>query len=279
MKIKLSILLIFIIVSITCVSQKKVDHIIEKAELLRRNGECKKSIKFYLKAIDIDSTIYYSYLDLAALYNSIAEHRKSIVICNKAVQIDSAKYGAYNNIGNAYSHLNNYPNAIKNFKIALTKKNVQKDTVLFNIANNYWRWNKLDSSILYYDKITTENLKFEPAYTNKAYVYILKKEYQLAKENIEKALILNPKSYNNWNNLGYVYLQVNDINNALKYVNKSLEMNPDNSWVYRNLGLIYKKQNNKKEACKNLDKSLKLEFIKYWGEGEIKELLDYCETK
>ena len=166
--------------------------------------------------------------------------------------------------------------AVSNFKKALKIKGNESDSLTYNIANNYWRWGKLDSALIYFDKTININPNLKQAYTNKAFVYILKEEYEKAKEQIQFALKFDPNSFNNLNNLGYVCLKLNDSKSALEYVNKSLDINPKNSWGYRNLGLIYKVKNDKKMACKNLDKALELNFIKYWGEADIQELLNYC---
>ncbi len=267
----------FFVVSIVFCQNQKIDSLLIEAHKSSHEGNTIKSIDLYLQVIEIDPTIYTSHFNLGINYYDIAEFKKAIEQYNIAEKIDNTNPNLYNNRGNAYSRLGDYDLAIKNHKKDIQIRGYPTDTLLYNIANIYWRMGHLDSAIVYFDKVIILNPKISEAYSNKAYVFLLKEDYSSAREAYENLLIKKPNSYNILNNLGYILMKQGDLLKALSYVNKSLSINPDNSWGYRNLGLIYKEKSDSIKACDNLKKALDLDFIKFWGEKDIKELMDYCK--
>lgn len=254
-----------------------LDSLFHSAYKMRINGKIHQSIDLYQQALNIDSTNVTHYINQGNNFFEIAEFEKAINAFNQAEKLGGEKYEIYNNRGNAYSKLGKYDSAIQNHKRGIDLKGNASDTILYNIANNYWRMNLLDSANSYFDKVIIYNPNLFEAHLNKAYVLLLKKDYALAQKAYEKLLLDKPKSYSILNNLGYIYLKKGNINKAFSYVNKSLFIKPDNSWGYRNLGLIYMELSNSEKACENLNKALDLEFLKYWGEKDIIKLMDYCE--
>lgn len=276
LKITVTLIIMLLSSSVFC-QHKKIDSLLTEARKLKKKGNNTKSINFVKEAISLDEANYTLNIILGSSYHDIAEFENAINQFNIAEKIDNTKWELYNNKGNSYSRLGNYKLANENLQKALRMEGCPQDTLLYNIANNYWRMGELDEALVYFDKVISYNPKIEEAQSNKAYVYLLKKDYTKAQMGYEKLLQKKPNTYNVLNNLGYIYLKQGDIEKAFLYVNKSLKINPKNSWGYRNLGLIYKEKSDSENACINLNKALELEFIKFWGESDIKELIDYCK--
>lgn len=276
LKITVTFIIMLLSSSVFC-QHKKIDSLLTEARKLKKNGHTTTPINFYKQAISLDEANYELNITLGSSYHEIGEFENAINQFNIAEKIDTTKWELYNNKGNSYSRLGKYKLANENHQKALKMKGCPQDTLLYNIANNYWRMGELDEALDYFDKVISYNPELEEAQSNKAYVYLLKKDYTRAQMEYEKLLLKKPNTYNILNNLGYIYLKQGDVDKAFLYVNKSLKINPKNSWAYRNLGLIYKEKSDSRNACINLNKALELEFIKFWGANDIKELIDYCK--
>ena len=90
--------------------------LIKQADLLFSISE----LNWY-KALDVDPTYYYSYKKLVDLYLVEERYDKVLIVSAKAISDGGFENNSefYLNIGNVYNSKKDYPNAIKNMKIAV----------------------------------------------------------------------------------------------------------------------------------------------------------------
>jgi len=88
---------------------------------------------------------------------------------------------------------------------------------------------------------------------------IKEKNYQEAKNILEKTVLLYPNSFEANHNLAILNFQLGNIDKSIEYFNKSKNLKPKFSQVYFNLALAYDKKNMVDHAIKNFKKAIKIE--------------------
>ncbi|MGA8598361.1 MAG: tetratricopeptide repeat protein [Bryobacteraceae bacterium] len=84
-------------------------------------------------------------------------------------------------------------------------------------------------------------------------------EFQLAKQNYERAIKMDPKYAQAINNLGTIYYSQRSYNKALKDYRKALKLDPNSASIWVNLGSDYFAKHDMKRAAQAYDKALQLD--------------------
>ena len=240
---------------------------------------------------------------------------KALETFKKIIEINPNSIGANTNIGNIYRIKKDYQSAInyysKSFEISPNLN------VLFSRANTYLDSEQIEKSIIDYTYIIKKDKNFNSIYFDRAYAYIRIKNYEKAKIDLEKQLVLKPNDfkslanlinvkkllgqtdslsndyaqilkkfpnnenkyilYNNWANL---YVELNQLDKALEKINLALKENKKYDLGYLNKGEIYLKLGNIKKACKNYEKALKLNVLQnkhFEADQDYIDLKNACE--
>lgn len=125
------------------------------------------------------------------------------------------------------------------------------------IASTYWRLNDIDKAIS-----TLEDLRKQFDYvspntlTTLGYFYLLKKDYEKAKEISQLAIDDDENFASAWDNLGQIYLEQKDLKNAKDKFLKSIELNPKSVDSLYHLGTIEEEENNKDKALEYFNRAL-----------------------
>jgi|GEM_PF-203709 len=80
----------------------------------------------------------------------------------------------------------------------------------------------------------------------------------LAREHLQKALLLNPNSSLVYTHLGKLYLREGQLEKALPFIEKAIELDPDNAWAHNEMGVYYFKKKDFPNAVSEFAQSLKL---------------------
>lgn len=86
------------------------------------------AIKYYNRALEIDSTFYHSYNDLGDTYFESKQYKKAIENYSKFLKYYPSKYRIYAVIGDSYKAMDDTVNANKQYKIA--------DSIEIKLKNN-----------------------------------------------------------------------------------------------------------------------------------------------
>ena len=96
----------------------------------------------------------------------------------------------------------------------------------------------------------------EGIFYNLGIVYEKMKQFSKAKEAYEKAIELEPKSFDAIYNLGLFYTELKEFSKAIECFNNIIENDPNDSNTYFNLGLVYFKQKDYINAIENFQKTI-----------------------
>ena len=128
-----------------------------------------------------------------ALFN-LARNEEAISAYDKALQIQSDKHEAWHNRGIALFNLGRYEGAIASFDQALQiKPNLQE--AWNNRGDALGDLGRYKEAIDSYDKSLAINPNAANTYYNKAFAYSLQNMIELALENLQRAIQLDPEKY------------------------------------------------------------------------------------
>ena len=88
------------------------------------------------------------------------------------------------------------------------------------------------------------------AYNAMAMADIAQEKYDDARQQLSKALALQPNDPFFLNNRGYIALVTGDVEGGRKDIDQSIGTDPYNGWAYRNKGIYYLKTHQEKDAIR-----------------------------
>lgn len=107
---------------------------------------------------------------------------------------------------------------------------------------------------------------------NLASAYLNLDEYDMAIPEFEKAIILNPSSYDSLVDLGLTYSKIGKLDLAEEYYMKAVEIEPKSDEAYSNLATIYERQDNLDLAVEYAKKAISLDpefYVNYHNIGNF----------
>lgn len=131
--------------------------------------------------------------------------------------------------------------------------NLKDEECYVIIANIYEDWGKLNLAIEYLNKAILTNPKYYKAYYNLGCIFLKKKAYALAEDNLKLAIKYKNDFAYSYYNLGCVYLNVKDYKNAKKNFIRAITYKNDEKDFYLNLAYANKMLGKEKEAKRILD--------------------------
>lgn len=200
-------------------------------------GDTNYSIDNYKRAIDLDHTYDRAHYYLAHAYDKLGESKLAIEEFKKVIDLDEFDFVAYNDLGSIYEVLNenelaenyvkkslyikeDYGRALYNMGVLCKKKGDNKQALKY-----------------YYDAIG----KFEDPFLflNMSAIYIEEKDYEAAIDILNRGLIDFPKSVNLHYNKACSFHLLGRDDLAKEEIIKAIEINPDAyDWALRDDDLI-----------------------------------------
>jgi Tfp pilus assembly protein PilF len=118
---------------------------------------------------------------------------------------------------------------------------------LFNLANDHFEKNEMESAISTLQKIlfltSDDHLKAD-VHNNMGYYYMRIRDYQQGISNFRKALVLGPEYGFANDNLGYALIMTGDLEEGVSHLEKAMETgNNDIAYTYRNFALYHQRKN------------------------------------
>lgn len=195
-------------------------------------GDTNYSIENYKRAIDLDHTYDRAHYYLAHAYDKLGESKLAIEEFKKVIDLDEFDFVAYNDLGSIYEGLNenelaenyvkkslyikeDYGRALYNMGVLCKKKGDNKQALKY-----------------YYDAIG----KFEDPFLflNMSAIYIEEKDYEAAIDILNRGLIDFPKSVNLHYNKACSFHLLGRDDLAKEEIIKAIEINPDAyDWALR----------------------------------------------
>ncbi|MBI5950784.1 MAG: tetratricopeptide repeat protein [Chloroflexi bacterium] len=211
----------------------------KKGNIHFQNREYELAISAYNKAIELDRSFGWPYVNLAHTYLNLGKYAEAVLLYQKSTSLlkkNEEKAVAWNNLGNIYRHLSEYDNALTayqkadeldpqnagrrdNTEITSLKTNSRSAQVWLELGNLFFKSGSYKESAEAY----ANSIEIDPAsgwaHSNLAMALVFQGEYQEAVSVYLKSIELFSGAKDKavtWNRLGNVYRKMNDEDNARK---------------------------------------------------------------
>jgi tetratricopeptide (TPR) repeat protein len=199
---------------------------------------------------------YEGYINRAALKMLFKDYSNAMSDLNKASEMDSLRIDMYVNKGFVFLE-NGYLNeAFLNFSKALTIDPLNYNSNL-GLGRTKQKMNDLNGAL------NNLNLALSSRETGEA--YICRADIKMAmgdingsKDDLEKALVLQPSKLDIYINMGMLELSRGNVDIAFQYYDKAVSLNKNNPQAYFYRALAKMENNRYKEALADMDTSISL---------------------
>lgn len=276
-----------------------------------------KAIKYFKLATEQDDVKPQVYYNLGLTYQCIKEYDRAIVTYNKFLESNPTDYDGLYNIALVYFNKESYSKSAEFFEKCfeinkdedvvkalilayLNNNQMQKavefaDEILENtpnginlyyiIAKVFENKNSLNKDFTYIDKaielylkLLKKDSKHFDSYLSLSICYAKKGEWILSVDFCNKALEVNPKSYEANNQMGLVFYCSNEVKEAINYYETALKLKPEGDYkIYSNLGYAYEKIGQYDKAVKIFTQLIS-KFPQFPAKDEIKNHLRVLKT-
>ncbi len=142
----------------------------------------------------------------------------------------------------------------------------------YNRAIHYDRIKKPDIAIQDYDESLRLNPRYASAYYNRGNIYRNKKDHSKAISDYDQALRFNPQHANAYNNRGNSHKDLGNLQQAISDYSSAVRIKPDHSDAWYNRGLTYLDQNNKERAIADFREAIRVNPGDEDARNELKRL-------
>ena len=303
---------LFLILTISCSS---LDYVEMKREALEKfyNEEHQEAIALLEKIIKNDPQDTSYILLMGKCYLAIEQDLKAIEFINRSIELDDNYTDAYATRAIYYSNVPDYENSFKDIRkaIALSPRNSRNYFIKSSIEKEA---NLIDSAIITLTTLAELTSKNAEVFNQRAYLYMSKKNYNLALIDLNKATELGStgfptivnrgfvqiqlENYNEakndfinakeltedgiqlsivLNNLGYSEMLLGNLEEAKRNINEAIRLNDQNSYAYKNLAKLQITFGNIDAACEALNNSLDRGFTELYGDEVANMKMEYCK--
>ena len=227
---------------------------------LYQQGEFNQIISLYPK---LERQFYKSiqfYNLIGSSYFSLSDFSNAIKFFEKAITLNSNDVISILNLGSAYYELKNYEKSKKYFHNAI-KIETNSDYANYMLGNIYFLDHSLEESEYYLNQCLQKNPKNSNAYNILGLIFDLRNDLDQAEACFQKSLVLSDKNFNALNNLGNIFLKKNNLDLAQECYQKAININPQLCEAYSNLGLICSRNGNFYESYQFYIKALKINGV------------------
>lgn len=242
MKTLLTAILIFSVQML--VSQN--NEILVKTRKLMDKEHCEKAIPLLNAYIERDTLSTDAYTQRARCLRKIGKYDKTFDDLKHALRLDSNNAEAYCVLGSTHAMIGKYDLSLESFNKSIL----------------------IDSG-------------FATAYSCRgALYYYFLNENEMALDDFNKAIKLDPKSYNQFYNRGIMYRLKGDYEKAISDYSKALSLQPNDHLVYNDRGLSYLKLKEYRKAIVDFKKAVKYndttDPFEKLNNGPIYDNIGYC---
>lgn len=213
------------------------------------------ALKSYFKAFTLDS------LNLAPLYRIAKIHEKesineAINTYNLITSLRNKEHKAFYKLGVLYYVHDSINLAIENYSISLSIK--KKSRTFNDRAACYRLLGNFDLAFNDYNSAISIDPNISFIYNNLASLYRKNGDYKKALENYSIALQKDKNYFLAYNNRGSLKIELGDYINALEDINKCISIDSNYAPAYHNKGVVFYKQQKFTEAILFFDKAILL---------------------
>ena len=237
----------------------------------RENGEFENSIDTHKRAIQINPNDGSSYRYLALTYDKMELKDKAIEYYESAIKLDSKNPDNYHDIIKVYEESDDLRNLLL-YRIELSKLIPNDINNLVELSRLYNLNGDIKESISYLEKAKDTAPQNDLIWHQLGYILAANSIYDDAIKAFNKAIELNKKSYDSFSNLAYIYIMKEDFQKTIELAEKSitiqmaikkekpkLNINTDLAKPYAHLGYALYNTGEREKAIKHIEKSINLD--------------------
>jgi hypothetical protein len=155
-----------------------------------------------------------------AIINEATFHyKRALTLMIEGVKKYPTDFVTLNNIGTIYINI---------FNDAVSAQPFFKQALHLKPTNCYEKRNSLDSAIVYYEEMVSENTQYAPVYIQLRELYLTKKQYSKTINCDEKLINLSPLQAKLYVNLGNSYMLNKDTLHGIIQFEKAVALEPQN---------------------------------------------------
>jgi tetratricopeptide (TPR) repeat protein len=141
----------------------------------------------------------------------------------------------------------------------VTDQKIKKETAIHHFkADGYIIKRQWDEAIAECDKALNINHKFAMGYVDRGIAHVGKREYGRAISDFNKAIEINPRLSGFYLSRGIVYSYKGEYDKAISDFNKTIDLNPKAAMGYYSRGLAYQGKGEYDKAISDFDKAIDL---------------------
>jgi len=182
------------------------------------------AINDFTKAINLNNNNEDFYISRANTYMIIKNYVAAIKDFDKAIEINKDNDHSFYRRGLANFELDDYDKAIKDFSKAIELNPCYSDYLIWR-AKCYFEQEKYDLALKDIEKASEDNISTVSCFW-KGMIYREKAEYESAIQEFSQAIILDPYVEEIYVERGYTYLNMNRGNLAIEDFEKAISLNP-----------------------------------------------------
>jgi tetratricopeptide (TPR) repeat protein len=227
------------------------------------------------RAIALDSTTHRYYEVRASAYLELGQPGKAEADILRAIELNGQSAQAYFLLGTLRSIQKKYQAALRALKKSLDLDPSAREP-LIQIVGVYVNARQYEKAIYEATKLLDKGILDPLLLNNRGFASMQMDRYDLAKEDFQKALQMDPNYAAARNNLGYARYKLGDTMRGLKLINESLELDPDNAYAYKFRGEVNDARGQRQAACTDWQKALDLDFTAKHDSSVISLLENRC---
>ncbi len=214
-----------------------------KGMALKDQGANRAALKSFEQATIANPNFAPAFSDKSAVLSNLNQLESALDAINRAIAIQENNANLYDQKASILSSLKRYQEAEAAYNLAITKS--PRANFYQNRGFVYFNQEQWDLALDDYNKAIALNPEDTKAYIDRGFVYFNQKQWDLALDDYNKAVALNPEDAKAYINRGVLYERQEQWDLALADFNKAIALNPDNpelAYAYRNRGHVYFEQ-------------------------------------
>jgi len=242
-------------------------------EALKQKGieNYDRSIKAFLKCIELDDSKSVVYFELGKNYIQLKNFGAAEDVLKKAISKDPDNEWYLNELYGVYEQTNDFDNALKTVKLLVKFHPDYQE----NLANLYFKNNKFRQALKILDDMDKEYGYAKSRDYLRNQIYDANGDDKDRIENLEERITSNPKDEQNYLKLIYRYSEQNERKNAFSTAQKLLKNIPSSHLVHLALYKFYLEDNETEKAISSMEIVLKSDIVN--PEAKAKVLNDFVK--
>lgn len=234
--------------------EDKADTLNTIAQEFEHIGKYKISLKYLLRAFELDPFNIMILYDIAYCYEKAGEIENSLKFYNYYLDKEPFSENAWYNLGILYTKIDDYEHAIEAFEFALAI-NPDFSLVYYNLANTFSTNNEYYKAILSYQEYMKFDGKSPEIYTYIGNCYENLEESDLSLKHYDQALAIDKTFSDAISGKASIMYQLQKFDIAIDLIKKALIIDQSNPEYHYLLGNIYNEMNKYPLALKSYQKA------------------------